>query len=287
MISILATAKINLGLNVITKRPDGYHEVDMVMQTIDLADQLSFVNHHQLKITCSNRRLPVDSGNLVWKAASLLKMETAYPGGAKIHIIKKIPIAAGLAGGSTDAAATLIGLNRLWGLGLTRDRLMEIGVKIGADVPFCIFQGTARAQGIGEQLTRINSKMETELLLVTPDIQIPTALVYQKLRLDQLQNRPRIESVIQALETANLSELESNWGNVLEPVALKEFPYILQVKEYFHKFGLSNNMMSGSGPTFFALNPPRESVAPFLSSLPRGWFGCLTKIISGNNHTKG
>lgn len=287
MLSILATAKINLGLNVITKRPDGYHEVDMIMQTIALADQLSFVSHHEIKLTCSNRRLPVDFNNLVWKAVSLLKAETGYPDGAKIHIIKKIPIAAGLAGGSSDAAAALIGLNRLWGLGLSRDQLMEIGVKIGADVPFCIFQGTARAQGIGEKLTRIDSKLETELLLVTPDVQVPTALIYQKLRLDQLKNRPQIEPVIRALETANLNELQANWGNVLESVALKEFPAILQVKEYFQQFGLTANMMSGSGPTIFALNPPQEIIPSFLSSLPRGWFGCLTKIISENNHTKG
>jgi 4-diphosphocytidyl-2-C-methyl-D-erythritol kinase len=283
MLSILATAKINLGLNVITKRSDGYHEVDMIMQNIALADQLSFVNHHEIKLTCSNRRLPVDSSNLVWKAASLLKEETGHPGGVKIHIIKKIPVAAGLAGGSSDAAAALIGLNRLWGLGLTRDQLMKIGVKIGADVPFCIFQGTARAQGIGEQLTRINSKLETELLLVTPDVQVPTALIYRKLQLDQLQNRPRIEPVIQALETGNLDELQGNWGNVLEPVTLKEFPAISQVKEYFYKFGLNTNMMSGSGPTFFALNPSPEIITPFLNGLPRGWFGCLTKILSENN----
>lgn len=280
MLSILATAKINLGLNVITKRPDGYHEVDMIMQTIALADQLSFVTHHQIKLTCSNRRLPVDSSNLVWKAVSLLKEETGYPGGVKIHIIKRIPIAAGLAGGSSDAAAAMIGLNRLWGLGLTQSQLMELGVKIGADVPFCIFQGTARAQGIGEQLTRINSKLETEILLVTPDVQVPTALIYQKLRLDQLQNKPRIEPAIKALETGNLVELQSNWGNVLEPVALKEFPVIKQVKEYFQKFGLSANMLSGSGPTVFALNPPPDMIGPFLSGLPRGWFGCLTKTIS-------
>lgn len=286
MLSILATAKINLGLNVITKRPDGYHDVDMIMQSIALADQLSFVNHHEFKLTCSNRRLPVDSNNLVWKAVSALKAETGYTGGVKIHIIKKIPISAGLAGGSSDAAAALIGLNRLWGLGLSQEQLMEIGVKIGADVPFCIFQGTARAQGIGEKLTRINSKLETELLLVTPDIQVSTSLIYQKLQFEQLQNRPKIESMIQALEAGNLEELQKNWGNVLEPVAMKEFPAILLVKEYFHKFGLSFNMMSGSGPTIFALNPPPDIVAPFLKGLPMGWFGCLTRIISKNFQTK-
>jgi 4-diphosphocytidyl-2-C-methyl-D-erythritol kinase len=283
MISILATAKINLGLNVITKRPDGYHEVDMIMQSLALADQLSFVNHHEVKLTCSNRRLPVDSNNLVWKAVSVLKAETGYSGGVKIHIIKKIPIAAGLAGGSTDAAAALIGLNRLWGLGLTQEQLMEMGVKIGADVPFCLFQGTARAQGIGEKLTRIHSKLEANLLLVTPDVQVPTALIYQKLQLDQLQNRPKIELMIQALENGNLDELQANWGNVLEPVALKAFPAILAVKEYFVKFGLTAHLMTGSGPTIFTLNPPPDVVEPFLSSLPLGWFGCLTKITSEKN----
>ena len=287
MLSILATAKINLGLNVITKRPDGYHDVDMIMQSISLADQLSFVNHHEFKLTCSNRRLPVDSTNLVWKAVSLLKAETGYSGGVKIHIIKRIPIAAGLAGGSSDAAAALVGLNRLWGLGLTKEQLMEIGVKIGADVPFCIFQGTARSQGIGEKLTRINSKLQTDVLIVTPDVHVTTASIYQKLQLDQLHNRPRIEPMIQALEDGNLAELQANWGNVMEPVALKEFPAILEVKEYFQKFGLVDNVMSGSGPTIFALNPPPDIVTPFLNSLPMGWFGCLTKLITENNQTKG
>lgn len=280
MLNLLAPAKINLALNVISRRPDGYHEVDMIMQTIDLADRLSFVNHPQLKVTCTNRRLPVDSSNLVWKAAALLKEGMGFSGGAKIHITKKIPIAAGLAGGSSDAATALMGLNRLWGLGLTQNQLMAIGVKLGADVPFCIRQGTARAQGIGEQLTGINTKLAPELLLVTPDIQVSTQLIYQRLQLDQLKIRPRIEPAIAALESGDLDKLHSSWGNVLEAVAVKEFPIILQVKEYFRKFGLSINLMSGSGPTVFALNPPRELITSFINGLPWGWFGCITRFLT-------
>jgi len=280
MLNFLAPAKINLALNVISKRSDGYHEVDMIMQTITLADRLSFVNHPQLKVTCTNRRLPVDSSNLVWKAAVLLKAETGFSGGAKIHITKRIPIAAGLAGGSSDAATALIGLNKLWGLGLTQSQLIVMGVKLGADVPFCILQGTARAQGIGEQLTRIDTKLAPELLLVTPGVQVPTPVIFQKLQLNQLKIRPRIEPAIAALESGDLDQLYSSWGNVLEEVAVKEFPIILQVKEYFKKFGLPFNLMSGSGPTVFAINPPQELIMSFINGLPRGWFGCLTGFMT-------
>jgi 4-diphosphocytidyl-2-C-methyl-D-erythritol kinase len=282
MLTLLAPAKINLALNVISKRADGYHEVDMIMQTIALADQLSFVNHHRIELSCTNQRLPLDSDNLVWKAVSLLKEETRYPGGVKIHLTKNIPIAAGLAGGSADAAATLTGLNELWGLGLTRDQLMKIGVKLGADVPFCILRGTARAKGIGAELTGINSGLASELLLVTPDMEVPTPLIYRKLQLDHIQSRPRIEQAIDALENGDLLKLYSYWGNVLEAVAVKEFPDILLVKGYFQKYGLIPNLMSGSGPSVFALNPPREMVAPFLKELPNNWFGCLTHFVIGD-----
>jgi 4-diphosphocytidyl-2-C-methyl-D-erythritol kinase len=282
MLTLSAPAKINLALNVVSKRADGYHEVDMIMQTIALADQLTFVNHHRIELTGSNQRLPLDSGNLVWKAVSLLKEETQFRGGVKIQLTKNIPIAAGLAGGSTDAAATLIGLNELWGLGLTRDQLMKIGSKLGADVPFCILQGTARARGIGAELTGINSKLTLELLLVTPDIEVPTPLIYRKLQLNQVRVRPQIEQVIVALESGDLPKLHSYWGNVLEAVAVKEFPDILLVKNYFQKYGLIPNLMSGSGPSIFTLNPPQELVAPFLTELPNNWFGCLTHFVIGN-----
>ncbi len=279
MLTLSAPAKINLALNVVSKRTDGYHEVDMIMQTIALADQLTFICHHQIEITCSNQRLPIDSGNLVWKAGWLLKEETQFPGGAKIHLTKNIPIAAGLAGGSADAAATLIGLNELWGLGLTRDQLMKIGLKLGTDIPFCISRGTARARGIGTELTGINSKLALELLLVTPDIEVPTPLIYRKLQLNQVRSRPQIEPAIAALENGDLLKLYSCWGNVLEEVAIKEFPDILHVKNYFQKYGLFPNLMSGSGPTIFALNPPRELVTPFLANLPNNWFGCLSHFL--------
>ncbi len=278
MLILSAPAKINLALDVISKRPDGYHEVDMVMQTIALADQLIIKNHHRIELTCSHQRLPVDSTNLVWKAALLLKEETGFVGGAKIHLNKNIPMAAGLGGGSSDAAATLIGLNQLWGLGLTRDHLMDLGLKLGADVPFCLLQGTARARGIGEKLIPIKSRLTGELLLVTPDIQVPTPLIYRKLQLSSIISHPNVGKVVAALEENNLQKLYSYWGNVLEEVSLQEFPGLSSVKEFFGKYGLSPNLMSGSGPTVFALHPPRDLVNPFLRDLPKGWFGCLTRF---------
>lgn len=281
MLNITAPAKINLALNVKARRPDGYHEVDMIMQTITLADQLSFENHPQIELTCSHQGLAVDNRNLIWKAATLLKEITGCSSGAKIHLTKNIPIAAGMAGGSSDAAATLLGLNQLWNLGLTKEELMELGVKIGADVPFCILHGTARAQGIGEKLTPIQSMVAgTPIMLVTPNIEVPTKSIYQHLQLDRIISRPQIDEVIDALEVGDLAKLQISWGNVLEEVALREFPMIRHVKEFFAKFGFATNLMTGSGPTVFALNPPQDLIQPFLAALPDRWFGCLTQFVS-------
>ncbi|MCL6588751.1 MAG: 4-(cytidine 5'-diphospho)-2-C-methyl-D-erythritol kinase [Firmicutes bacterium] len=298
MFTIQAPAKVNLALDVLYKRPDGYHEVDMVMQAISLADELSFEdappregipqnqgrvpNEGQpwLELTCSDPRLPTGRDNLAWRAAELLQQETGINRSVRIHITKKIPVAAGLAGGSADAAAVLTGLNQFWGLGLTLGQLMELGVKLGADVPFCIFQGAARATGIGAGLTRIHSLCNHELLLVTPNFHVPTAYIYQKLDLKQHTRRPRVDRVVSALQKGDLAEVAANWGNVLEEVALREFPRIADVKTYFSKYGLPHNLMSGSGPSVFALNPPREIIPAFLANLPPHWFGCLVKMVN-------
>ena len=277
MYTIFAPAKINLALDVITKRPDGYHEVDMIMQSIALVDQLTVGLHHQIELTCSNHNLPTDQRNIVWRAAKLLQEATGTNRGVKIHITKNIPIAAGLAGGSSDAAAVMIALNKIWELGLTKAQLMELGLKLGADVPFCILQGTARAQGIGERLTSLESKLKSlSLLLVTPNIEVPTAYIYGKLQLANILHRPKLEEVILAILNGNVGGLNADWGNVLEEVVLAEVPLLEKVKAFFLSFGLNENLMSGSGPSVFAVNPPKEVVEPFLAALPRDWFGCLT-----------
>jgi 4-diphosphocytidyl-2-C-methyl-D-erythritol kinase len=290
MFTVQAPAKVNLALDVLYKRPDGYHEVDMVMQTISLSDELSFEDAPfweadsqnkgipQLELTCSDPLLPTGRANLAWRAAELLRQEMGINRGVKIHITKKIPVAAGLAGGSADAAAVLTGLNQFWNLGLTLGQLMALGVKLGADIPFCIFQGTARATGIGAGLTRIQSRCNQEVLLVTPNLHVPTAYIYQKLDLKQLTKRPQVERIVAALQKGILSEVAANWGNVLEEVALREFPLIASVKTYFSNYGIPDNLMSGSGPSVFALNPPPEIVPDFLANLPPDWFGCLAKM---------
>lgn len=275
---LLAPAKINLALDVISRRPDGYHQVDMIMQSVELADLLTLEPAAAIELSCNRDNLPTDGRNLVWRAARLLQEVTGITRGVKITLEKRIPVAAGLGGGSADAAAALIGLNELWGLGLSQAELLQIGVRLGADVPFCIMKGTARARGIGEELTPINSRLNCRVLLVTPDIPVSTASVYQKLRLDKISRRPRIDSIVAALKDGDLHRLFKSWGNVLEEVVLRENALVRSVKSYFKRFGLEDCLMSGSGPSVFTLDPPREIVEPFLKELPANWFGCLTRF---------
>lgn len=277
---ISAPAKINLALDVIARRPDGYHQVDMVMQTIELADLLTLEPAVDIELNCDKPGIPLDENNIAWRAARLLQEISGVTKGVKINISKKIPVAAGLAGGSADAAAVLIGLNDLWKLGFSKSELMEFGLRLGADVPFCIMKGTARAKGIGEQLTSINSSLKCNILLVTPNILISTPLTYQKLKVNEIESHPNIDAVVTALEKGDYKRLFDVWGNVLEPVVLKENPLVTQVKAYFKRFDLNYCLMSGSGPTVFALDPPREIIKPFLEELPPEWFGCLTGFLN-------
>ncbi|NLW48956.1 MAG: 4-(cytidine 5'-diphospho)-2-C-methyl-D-erythritol kinase [Firmicutes bacterium] len=277
---ISAPAKINLALDVIARRPDGYHQVDMVMQTIELADFLTLEPAVKIELNCNMPGVPLDERNLAWRAARLIQEISGVSKGVKINISKKIPVAAGLAGGSADAAAVLIGVNNLWELGLSKSELMELGVRLGADVPFCIMRGTARARGIGEELTPVKTALKSKVLLVTPKVPIATGLIYQKLKVDEIRDHPNIPGVVTALEIGDLKRLFDIWGNVLETVVLKENPLVLQVKDYFKRFGLNYTLMSGSGPTVFTLDPPPEIVEPFLGGLPLEWFGCLTEFLN-------
>lgn len=279
MFTLFAPAKINLALDILYKRSDGYHEIDSVMQTIGLADQLTFELNHRLELTCSDNRLPIDGRNLAWKAVELLQQETGTTQGVKIHITKKIPIAAGLAGGSTDAAGVLIALNELWSLGLSKDELMKIGLKLGADVPFCIRRGTARAGGIGERLTGIQSKVKANLLLVTPSIEVSTAAAYNRFKAAQIIQRPQVGQVVMALESGDVQQLTKHWGNVFEGLIATDFPEVRQIKEIFQQFGLTASLMSGSGPSVFALNPPPAVIEPLLAAIPPEWFRCFTQFI--------
>lgn len=277
---ILAPAKINLALDVLARRPDGYHQVDMVMQTLELSDILTLEPATDIVLSSDMTGIPLDKRNLAWRAVILLQEKFGITKGVKINISKKIPVAAGLAGGSADAAAVLIGLNDLWELGLSKAELMELGVKLGADVPFCIMKGTARAEGIGEVLTPIDIPLKCQVLLVTPNVPVSTAMIYHKLRVNEIKHHPDITGVVTALEAGDFKRLCNIWGNVLETVVLKEYPMVAQVKEYFKRFGLNSSLMSGSGPTIFALDPPPEIIEAFLAGLPPEWFGCLTGFLN-------
>lgn len=276
---ISAPAKINLALDIIARRPDGYHQVDMVMQTIELADLLTLEPATDIELSSDKTGIPLDKRNLAWRAVRLLQEKSGITKGVKINISKKIPVAAGLAGGSADAAAVLIGLNNFWELGLSKSELMELGLKLGADVPFCIMKGTARAKGIGEVLTSIDSPLKCKVLLVTPNVPVSTSMIYQKLRVNEIKHHPNIAEVVTALEAGDLKRLCNIWGNVFETIVLKENPMVIQVKKYFKRFGLNYSLMSGSGPTVFALDPPPETIEAFLAGLPSEWFGCLTSFL--------
>jgi 4-diphosphocytidyl-2-C-methyl-D-erythritol kinase len=251
---IKAPAKINLSLDVLHKRLDGYHEVEMVMTTIDLADRLELVplEENVIKILSQNRFVPDDQRNLAYQAAQVLKEKLNIKKGVAISIDKVIPVAAGLAGGSSDAAATLKGLNSLWNLGLSLEELAEIGSEIGSDVSFCVHGGTALATGRGEKIQHIPSPPSCWVILAKPTIGVSTADVYQNLDLKNVQH-PNTQAMISALEKGSYKGICENLGNVLESVTLKMHPEVTQIKNQMERFGADSVLMSGSGPTVYGL----------------------------------
>lgn len=255
-----ALAKINLGLDVIRRREDGYHEVKMIMQTIRLYDRIVMRKRREPKIQVKTNLfyLPENENNLVYKAAKLLIEEFKIQQGVQIDLQKFIPVAAGMAGGSSDAAAVLYGMNRMFHLGLSLEELMERGVKIGADVPYCLMRGTALAEGIGEQLTKLSPVPQCKILIAKPAISVSTKFVYENLKLDENTVHPDIDLLIQDIETKNLASLAAHMGNVLESVTIPNYPVIAQIKEQMIKDGALNAMMSGSGPTVFGIFDDKE-----------------------------
>ena len=255
-----ALAKINLGLDVIRRREDGYHEVKMIMQTIRLYDRIVMRKRREPKIQVKTNLfyLPENENNLVYKAAKLLIEEFKIQQGVQIDLQKFIPVAAGMAGGSSDAAAVLYGMNRMFHLGLSLEELMERGVKIGADVPYCLMRGTALAEGIGEQLTKLSPVPQCKVLIAKPAISVSTKFVYENLKLDENTVHPDIDLLIQDIETKNLADMAAHMGNVLESVTIPNYPVIAQIKEQMIKDGALNAMMSGSGPTVFGIFDDKE-----------------------------
>lgn len=249
-----APAKINLSLDVLYKRADGYHEMEMVMTSIDLADRivLKTIEEDRIVIQSTNGFLPLDQRNHAYKAAKLLKETYQIEKGVNISIEKKIPIAAGLAGGSSDAAATLRGLNRLWHLNLSNDELALLGEKIGSDVPYCIYGGTVYATGRGEKIKQIDTLPQCWVVLVKPKKGISTWTIFENLSFEQLVH-PETKKMLAAIQEKNYIQMASSTGNALETVSAIKQPDIKRIKKKMLQFGADAALMSGSGPTVYAL----------------------------------
>lgn len=250
-----ALGKINLGLDVLGRRENGYHDVRMVMQTLYLYDQITIekTKNPGIELSTNLFYLPVNENNLAYRAADLLMQEFGVEEGVKITLEKHIPVAAGMAGGSSNAAAVLYGINRMFSLGLSQEELMERGVKLGADVPYCIMRGTVLAEGIGEILTPLPAMPRCTVLVAKPPISVSTKLVYEKLDAHEIEDHPDIDGVLEGLERQDLKKIASSMGNVLEKVTVEEYPVIEEIKEMMKANGALNAMMSGSGPTVFGL----------------------------------
>lgn len=257
-----AMAKINLGLDVIRKREDGYHEVRMIMQTIRMYDVLDIRKKQNPGISLSTNLpyVPSDERNLVYKAAKLLMDEFDIKEGLSMRLCKSIPVAAGMAGGSSDAAAAFVGVNRLFRLGLSQEELMERAVRIGADVPYCIMRGTALAEGIGEKLTPLSAMPEGYVLIGKPGINVSTKIAYENLKLDAVEKRPDIDGMIQDIQNKDLYSMTEKMVNVFEPGLMEKYPVIREIRDFMEERGALKAMMSGSGPTVFGIFDSKEKM---------------------------
>lgn len=259
-LTLKALAKINLGLDVLGRRDNGYHDVRMVMQTIYLYDNVTLTRTEELGIQVETNLsyLPVGENNIAYKAAKLLIDEFDIREGVHIKLDKRIPVAAGMAGGSSNAAAVLVGMNRLFGLGLHQSELMERGVKLGADVPYCVMRGTALAEGIGEELSSLPPMPKCYILVAKPAISVSTKWVYETLDAKEIVEHPDIDGLLQGLGEQDLTKIASSMGNVLESVTIDKYPIIETIKDAMKEAGALNAMMSGSGPTVFGIFDNRK-----------------------------
>ena len=267
---INAYAKINIGLDVLARRPDGYHEVRMVMQTVGLHDEITVETCDEpgIFISSDSGKVPLGEDNLIYKAAALIMKEYSLLRGVRIKLTKNIPVAAGLAGGSTDAVATLRAIDRLYDLGLSDDRLCELGVRIGADVPYCLTGGTVLCEGIGEKMTKLDAHPACTVLLAKPPEGVSTAYVYKHLELDKVTH-PDIDAIIDGIRANDLSAVASHTGNVLESVTIPEHPVIGRIKDIMRNNGAKASLMSGSGPTVFGLFESEDDAKKAFGELER------------------
>lgn len=266
-LSLKAYGKINLGLDVLRRRDDGYHEVRMIMQTVGIYDRIDLIYKETPGITVETNLyyLPDNENNLVYKAAKLLMDEFHVQKGVHIRLRKYIPVAAGMAGGSSDAAAVLFGVNKMFSLGLTTEQLMDRGVKIGADVPYCVMRGTALSEGIGEILTPLPVPPQCQVLIAKPGISVSTKFVYENLHANELrpEQHPDIDGMMEAIKQKDLYGIAERFGNVLENVTIPAYPVIQEIKDLMLEQGAIGALMSGSGPTVFGLftNPKAAAKA--------------------------
>ena len=254
-LELKALGKINLGLDVLGRRENGYHDVRMVMQTVYLYDRIIMKKSKTpgIRLETNLYYLPVNENNLAYQAAQMLMDEFHMEEGVSIQLDKHIPVAAGMAGGSSNAAAVLFGMNRLFSLGLSQKELMERGVKLGADGPYCIMRGTVLAEGIGEILTPLSPMPKCYVLIAKPAISVSTKMVYEKLDSHEIEDHPDIDGILAGLKAGDLKKVAGSMGNVLERVTVDAYPVIDQIKEMMIKEGALNAMMSGSGPTVFGI----------------------------------
>ena len=285
-----ALAKINLGLDILRKREDGYHEVRMIMQTIQMYDVLEIrrVKKPGISLSVNYPYIPNDERNLVYKAAKLLMDEFQVKSGVDIRLEKFIPVAAGMAGGSSDAAAALVGINRLFKLGLSEMDLMDRAVNIGADVPYCVMRGTALAEGIGEKLTRITPVPDCFVLIGKPGINVSTKAAYESLQLDKITTHPDIDGMIKDIECGNLLAMTEKMGNVFEPGIIGKYPVIGEIEELMEAHGALKAMMSGSGPTVFGIFDDRKKMEAAAAALRESRLAktvFATEVTKAGGHT--
>lgn len=267
---IKAYAKINLGLDVVKKLPNGYHQVKMIMQTVGIHDELLFEKAASgITLSTDCGELPTDENNLIYRAAQLMQEKFQLADGVRIHLKKNIPIAAGMAGGSTDAAAAMKGINRLFGLEAPLSQLMKYGVSIGADVPYCLMGGTALAEGIGEKLTALPPAPDCYILVAKPDINVSTKYVYEHLDAAGLDTHPDIDGMRAAIELGSLQGILDRMENVLEAVTIPAYPIIDTLKRRMRELGAVNSLMSGSGPTVFGIFVEEQAAALAREQLQR------------------
>jgi len=270
MVTVEANAKINLTLDILGKRPDGFHEVAMVMQSIGLHDTLTMEKTDgAIELSINVPWLKADEKNLAWRAAEVVRQEYGLKGGVRIELIKRIPVAAGLAGGSADAAAVLKGMNELYDLQMREEKICELGARLGSDIPFCIMGGTMLATGRGEKLTRLSDMPETWVVLAKPRISVSTAWAYQNYDEQGAEKHPDNEAIKRAITRGNRKAIAGLLCNVLESVTIKKYDVIADYKQMMLEYGAMASMMSGSGPTVFGLARNREQAEAIANVLRR------------------